>query len=203
MMRRNYNEEDMDLYLAGGFVPRIVATSFESTGSSLGTTHEPSRALGWGASRHSHPTSFRETLDDQDECRKLEGPNPPYIRAPPRQRTEVILYHESQTKALWDRMSTLAEKMSNTGSHRGGSVGGGGNGGGGGDNKRTPTCSHCKSSELHEALKVGIGKADCPLLSLGGKEARKASKEIMTEAKATQDADVSVIVAGKLSAGGD
>lgn len=211
MIRRNYDEGEVDLYLASGFLPRIVAASFENYYSLLVQAREL---------HMSHPEPWDGGPADtlvQHHSEKLL-----MLRMNAESRRDLILrtyaylrdsaqksyYHESQTEALWDRMSTLTEKLANsrrggggTGGGGGGGSGGGGGGGGGGDRK--PTCSHCKSRELHEAMKVGVGKAECPLASLGGREARQAAKEILAEVKGTPDADVSIVVAGKLSTVGE
>lgn len=200
MCRRNYNEEEIDLYLAGGFLPKIVAASFENYYSllvqarELHMNHPDEWEGGPAASLINHHSEKLLTIRmNADSRRDLILRTYVHLRDSARRS----FYHESQTEALWDRMATLSEKLAASNNRRGGG-GGGGGGDRGGENK-SPRCSHCKSSELHKAMKVGIGKADCPLTDLGGKEARKAAKEIMTEAAATTDADVSVILAGKLS----
>lgn len=203
MTRRNYEEDEIDVYLASGFLPRIVAASFENYHAllvharELHMNHPDPWEGGPACTLITYHSDKLLTIRMNAESRR-DMILRTYVHL--RDSAQKSFYHESITEAIWDQMSTLNEKLASAGPRRGGGGGKTGDGGGkGGEVTKKPTCSHCKSSDLHEAMKVGVGKADCPLADMNGKDARKAAKEIMTEAAATTDADVAVIVAGKLS----
>jgi hypothetical protein len=85
-------------------------------------------------------------------------------------------YHESMTENLWSTMADLQNRLNNAldTKNKPGSRGGS-TGGGDAAKARAPKCSHCRSTKLHDQLKLKPGKTHCPLEDQPAAKARKVA----------------------------